>query len=126
MLIYKQSTGQFLTESGDFVTSGYSGFGEGRNNPSMQCVPNVGPLPVGLYDVSEPHPTTAHGPFVMTLTPHDFSKMCNRGGFLIHGDSSEHPGQASHGCIVSSFDARRKVDQLLGPVAGYRVLSVVA
>ena len=41
-----------------------------------------------------------HGPFVLRLTPAPTNEMFGRDGFLIHGDSIEHPGSASHGCII--------------------------
>jgi hypothetical protein len=33
------------------------------------------------------------------LTPDPANDMCGRGGFLIHGDSISHPGDASDWCI---------------------------
>lgn len=36
----------------------------------------------------------------MRLTPYVENQMCGRDGFMIHGDSSAHPGEASDGCIV--------------------------
>jgi hypothetical protein len=36
----------------------------------------------------------------MRLEPNQQNEMYGRAGFLIHGDSLEHPGTASLGCIV--------------------------
>jgi hypothetical protein len=53
-------TWKYDQESGDiylndkFVSSGYSGAGDGKNKPEMQDVPNVGPIPQGNYTIGEP------------------------------------------------------------------------
>jgi Tlde1 domain len=99
MWIYSQSSGK-LKRDGNLISVGYSGFGEGKNNPSMQQVADVGPIPQGLYEISAPYDTTTHGPLVMALIPQPGTNTFGRSGFLIHGDSIEHPGQASHGCII--------------------------
>lgn len=39
-----QKTGE-LQQDGEHVATGYSGAGEGKNNPKMQSVRNVGPIP---------------------------------------------------------------------------------
>lgn len=96
---YSQSTGQ-LKRDGNLISLGYSGFGEGKNNPEMESVPNVGPIPKGLYEISAPYDTTTHGPLVMALVPQEGTNTFGRSGFLMHGDSIEHPGLASHGCII--------------------------
>jgi hypothetical protein len=36
----------------------------------------------------------------MALTPEPGTDTLGRDGFLIHGDSVENPGTASHGCII--------------------------
>ena len=83
------------------ISSGYSGFGDGKNNPGLERTPNVGPLPVGLYRIEPPVDSFDHGPFILPLTPvNDAAHMYGRAGFLIHGDSKTAPGAASHGCII--------------------------
>jgi len=32
--------------------------------------------------------------------------MCGRSGFMIHGDSEKHPGEASEGSIILDFAFR--------------------
>lgn len=99
MWTYAQSTGQ-LSRNGQPIAIGYSGFGEGKNNPALQGISDVGPIPRGDYTIGPPECVDVagpHGPYVLRLTPH---QAMNRDGFLIHGDSMEHPGQASHGCII--------------------------
>lgn len=102
MWTYQQSTGKF-SRNGIKTGVGYSGFGAGKNNPALQDQHDVGPIPVGIYSISGPEWVTApgpHGSYVLRLTPEPANKMFGRSGFLIHGDSISHPGQASKGCII--------------------------
>jgi hypothetical protein len=48
---YYQNTGRFKGGSGNYSinTLAYSGSGDGRNNPSKQCIVNIGPLPASTY-----------------------------------------------------------------------------
>ena len=119
MFIYHQSTGRLVhmeqivgiadsTGAGPDIhtkiATGYSGHGEGRNNPTMEAVRSVGPIPRGEYEISPPFDTQAHGPLVMHLSPvgHD---ALGRSGFLVHGDNVRH--DASHGCIILPHAIRR-------------------
>jgi hypothetical protein len=45
----------------------------------------------------------------MALTPILQTKTYGRSGFLIHGDSIQHPGEASEGCIIMPPDARHRI-----------------
>ena len=96
---YNQATGE-LTKADNVLACGYAGKGDGKNNPSMEQVPNVGPLPKGLYVIGSPYDTKTHGPYVLRLTPDPDNEMFDRSGFLIHGDSVSAPGTASEGCII--------------------------
>jgi len=100
MWTFQQLTGNLISKSGNTVGQGYSGFGTGKNNPGLQTVPNVGPIPEGFYNIEAPVDTKDHGPYVLRLEPFAENQMFGRNGFLIHGDSKEHPGTASHGCII--------------------------
>lgn len=94
--LYVQSTGALYRPDGSWCSNGYAGHGDGRNNPVMQEVSNVGPLPVGLYKLGEV--TESKGPFTIRLEPDQGNQMHGRSGFLIHGDTQAH--DASHGCII--------------------------
>jgi len=99
---YQQTTGK-LSRDGTPEGSGYSGFQAGKNNPAMQNVANVGPIPQGKYSIGAPQCVDSpgpHGPFILPLTPDSANQMFGRSGFLIHGDSIVQPGTASHGCII--------------------------
>jgi hypothetical protein len=107
---YDQASGVLTTPAGTPLSAGYSGAGSGQNNPAMQDVPDVGPIPRGMYTIGEPFDSPTHGPFVMTLTPDSSNEMFGRSGFLLHGDSTEHPGCASLGCMVQARPVREVVD----------------
>lgn len=122
MWTYEQSTGRLL--KGDvFAVRGYSGYMDGHNNPGMQDVRGIGPVPQGDYDILEAvEMVTDHGPYVLRLRPCAGTNTFGRDGFLMHGDSKEHPGLASHGCIILPFAVRELVhnsgDRLLRVVSG--------
>ena len=96
MWTYRQLDGE-LEHNGEFAGTGYSGRGEGRNNPAWENVANAGPIPRGLYKIDHPRHSDRLGPLVMNLEPvgHD---ALGRSMFRIHGDSKNH--DASHGCII--------------------------
>lgn len=106
MWVYSQSTGQLWDVSNKPVAIGYSGFGEGKNNPAMQGVQGVGPIPQGGYTISDSFDSAADGPVVMRLKPDEDTQTFGRSGFLIHGESALHPGCSSHGCLILSRAVR--------------------
>jgi hypothetical protein len=99
MWTYQQSTGNLLDGEGRAVTTGYAGNGWGKNNPQAQDQHDVGPLPCGKYKIGEPYASPKTGAITMNLTPDPGNEMFGRAGFRIHGDSLEHPGNASDGCM---------------------------
>ena len=109
MWTYYRQTGNLQSTTNASVCTGYSGFGEGKNDPSMSDVHNVGPLPAGMYTICEPHDDAQVGPYAMRLTPDAANEMFGRGDFLIHGDSFTHPGAASHGCVIIPRWARTQI-----------------
>jgi hypothetical protein len=106
MWIYIQSSGDFF-RNGSYIETGYSGkLPDGRNNPSKECVINVGPIPCGYYQIMPD--TSSPSPMSLPLNARD-PNYCKpaRSGFLIHGDKST--GDASTGCIILSPSTRRIV-----------------
>lgn len=104
---YVQSTGDLFNGAGDYVETGYSGANPGgKNDPSKECVKNVGPIPRGYYDIGDE--TSSPTVVALPLTADD-PNYCSppRDGFLIHGDNST--GTASVGCIIMSKATRIKV-----------------
>jgi hypothetical protein len=101
MWYFDQSTGNIFHDA-VLVCGAYSGFGEGKNNPAMQDVPDAGPIPCGLYSLGEPVEHSHLGSYAIPLTPDPTNKMFGRSGFYWHGDLiGQAPGHASHGCIIS-------------------------
>jgi hypothetical protein len=118
-MIYSQSTGKLFNDDGSYVDTGHSGHGVGLNNPAMQNVKNIGPLPQGWYTIGAPITDKITGPYSLPLTPDPANEMYNRGSFLMHGGLSEpftepdgeviNPGQESDGCPIFSRVTREKV-----------------
>lgn len=126
---YLQRLGWLFEPGGHLLAQGYSGKGEGKNNPALVTVENVGPIPAGEYAIGEPEDLKGgkHGPYVLPLTPAAGNAMHGRSGFLVHGDSIEQPGTASEGCIVLPLAVRQAMgaseDRVLvveGPAEGVR------
>lgn len=126
MWLYVQSTGDLFSGS-SYVETGYSGaVPGGKNDPSKECVRNVGPIPRGYYSVGSaiqtPTPTT------LPLTA-DNPAYCTppRSGFLIHGDNST--STASQGCIILSRATRDRInasdDQRLRVVANSALVRAI-
>jgi hypothetical protein len=109
MYLYSQSSGQ-LTKNGVALAIGYSGQPPRRNDPTAQAIEDVGPLPAGIYTIGKSFWSGMLGPVVMRLTPSTDNEMFGRSGFYIHGDSAEHAGFASNGCIVLSHEVRAQID----------------
>ena len=105
---YDQPSGA-MWHDGVIVAYGYSGKGDGKDNPAMESVHNVGPIPRGAYIICAPHDTASHGPYVLALDPDPENDMHGRSGFLIHGDSKSDPGNASEGCIILGRAFREQI-----------------
>lgn len=103
---YSQTSGVIRHNMID-VGSGYSGFGEGKNNPAMEAVENYGPIPQGRYLIGKAYDHPHLGPCVMNLTPVKGTTAFGRTLFRIHGDNLSH--DASHGCIILNHDIREMI-----------------
>ena len=66
MWTYIQTSG-VLSHNGQQDGSGYSGHGDGINNPAMQSVSNVGPIPQGQWTIGEGVNDPKLGPVAMPL-----------------------------------------------------------
>lgn len=88
--------------------TGYAGIGDGLNNPQAEDVVNVGPIPCGIWAVSNPYTHPKLGPLCFMLTP--LTYMGPRKAFDLHGDNSTpDPKDGSHGCPVFNHDVRQKI-----------------
>lgn len=106
---YEQSTGVLRNSAGASIALGYSGAPGAKNDPSKQSIVKVGPIPRGNYHIGAPFDSASHGPYCLRLTPDPANEMFGRDGFLIHGDSIEHPGAASEGCIILPRFIRQQI-----------------
>ena len=112
MWVYHQSTGK-LFHDGKLCGVGYAGGNifpnhdpKAVNNPALQEVHNLGPLPRGLYLIGPAHREPTLGPCSMSLAPDPGNVMFGRSRFFMHGDSDAHPGEASEGCVVMPYSVR--------------------
>lgn len=108
MWIYSQSTGSLWNDKGVLVATGYSGGGEGKNNPAMEAVRDAGPIPRGTYHIGEPYNSKRVGPFAVPLVPTAHTAH-GRTHFLAHGDSISDPGNASNGCVILPRHIRHQI-----------------
>lgn len=107
---YEQESGRFFLGP-NLIDVGYSGKGEGKNNPELENEHNIGPIPVGWYTIDGPFDSPTKGPLMFRLTPDSENEMYGRDSFEIHGDSITHPGEASDGCIILDKNAREQVHE---------------
>lgn len=129
MWTFEITTGKWYDPAGAYVSTGYAGHGAGVDNPADEAIPDEGPIPEGTYQMGawfndlEPSPpdTAEHkGPIVCHLTPEPGTNDYGRSGFMIHGDSVVHPGQASLGCAIADHATRLAMSE-----SPDQVLSVV-
>lgn len=109
---YEQATGRLYRPDGTHAATGYAGGNcgknpEGANNPDMQDVKSVGPLPKGVYTKGEVVLQSHLGPFAIPLVPHEDNQMFGRSGFFMHGDTTP-SGNASEGCIIQTRAVRKE------------------
>lgn len=102
---YEQKTGRLWR----LVAEGYSGHDEGKNQPDLDSVRNVGPIPRGRWLITEKFDHPHKGPWCLRLQPVPGTDTHGRSGFLVHGDSISAPGTASEGCIIVSRGVRQRI-----------------
>ncbi len=125
---YTDNSGN-LRHNGAIIGRGYSGHGPGVNNPAMQRVVAVGPIPPDVYKIGKSYTDPHRGPMTMRLTPkdgHAGDAETHRDGFLIHADAIHFPGKmvASEGCIILSAQLRLLISRAVD--AGDDELTVIA
>jgi hypothetical protein len=108
MITFHQRSGKTFRDT-ELIATGWAGQREGINNPDLQNVSNIGPLPRGFYDIGPAYTHPQLGPLVMNLAPDPSNEMFGRSAFRIHGASSEHPEVSSKGCIVLPRYARQHI-----------------
>ena len=103
------TSGTLLNLNGIPVAHGYAGHGNGLNNPKAISVPDVGPLPVGSYQIGQPIQDDHVGVFALPLTPDPSNEMFGRSAFFIHGDNPSLNHTASDGCIILPRQVREDI-----------------
>jgi len=110
MWSYSQATGTFKSPGGTSVGIGYSGHAQGLNNPALQQVHMVGPIPQGDWEIGQFFDDVGgKGPVVARLTPLPGTETFGRDGFMIHGDNSQVNHSASEGCVILPHVVREMV-----------------
>lgn len=109
MYTFSQSSG-IHRHNGILFGSGWAGQGKGRNNPDMQNVHGIGPLPRGKYKIGKAYHHPHLGPLTMDLTPDPSNEMFDRSDFRIHGAAFVHPELSSEGCIILPHPVRQGID----------------
>lgn len=123
---WDQSAGE-LRHNGELVARGYSGRGAGINNPAMEAVRSVGPIPRGRWRIRSPYNSPRVGPYVLPVWATDDGAFddvhgrTRRSAFRIHGDNRAGNRTASHGCIILPRAIRERIWK-----SGDRDLEVVA
>lgn len=106
--IYVQLSGELFAVNGDFTMplgAGYAGALHGLNNPELDGVRNIGPLPEGEYRMRVyPHPRFAEPAIKLVQVK---GETHERSGFWIHGDNAKADRSASSGCPVFSRPVRQ-------------------
>ena len=78
MWTYDQSSGELRDGTGKLVSRGYSGHGRGKNNPSLQGVKGVGPIPRGRWKMQSIYDSANVGPRAITLWSLDDATIDDR------------------------------------------------
>jgi hypothetical protein len=120
MWVWDQSDGSLWREAKPtrgrlLISKGYSGKGRGKNNPALEGVPGIGPIPAGHYKIGKPYDSKNVGRFTLPLDAvdsrpgDDIHQPTGRSAFRIHGDSIKAPGTASKGCIILPRNIREAI-----------------
>lgn len=113
--LWDQSEGKLYSDTKkNLVSSGYSGAGRGKNNPSLQNLQGIGPIPRGKWKMIRVYNSNSVGPFTIELMAldeklNDIHEASRRSAFRIHGDSIKNAGNASRGCIILPRAVRERM-----------------
>jgi hypothetical protein len=113
---YARLTGEYFIGHADgqyeLVGRGYAGHLEGLNNPALQHVRNVGPLPAGDYLAHLGKTHQRLGRLAIYLEPLPETEMYGRSGFWCHGnkavdlDGNGVFDDVSLGCPIAELETR--------------------
>jgi hypothetical protein len=109
--VYKQTTGQLMLNN-EIIGAGYSGKGQGRNNPATENQKNVGPIPAGSYKIMGKRVDGQTGATIVDTLPSGHNAAGRWPGterFAIRGDTNP-PGMGPAGDIVVPRQVLDKID----------------
>lgn len=107
MWVFTIAIGQLRNEgTGTIYYEIYSGDAAHKNDYLACNLADKGPIPPGVYWIGEARDTPDHGPEFIPLIPVPGSVMFGRSSFGMHGDNINHPGEASHGCVIGPRNVR--------------------
>ncbi|WP_342753722.1 tlde1 domain-containing protein [Pantoea sp. MBD-2R] len=107
--IYNVNSKSFYLNNTYQFSAKYSGRPGYKDDSANECVKSKGPIPRGQYTIGDPFYHPKIRAWTMRLTPATSNHMCGRDGFMIHGESSKHPGEASDGCIILGLPGRKAI-----------------
>ncbi|EAA8475333.1 DUF2778 domain-containing protein [Salmonella enterica] len=105
--VYKIKAHSFYLNGAYQFDARYAGRPGFKNDSANECVRDKGPLPRGTYTIGPAFFHSRTRAWTMRLMPYPENQMCGRGAFMIHGESSSHPGEASDGCIILDLPYRK-------------------
>lgn len=115
-LHYVQRSGRLLyggSACAWLIARCYAGAADGRNNPAVEHVRDIGPIPVGHYWLQRRfNPNFAAPSFFLDPEEETAAKLAvyGRSGFYIHGDNRT--GTASRGCIIVERRSREWIEAM--------------
>jgi hypothetical protein len=95
--------------SGLVIAVGYSGHAAGLNNPALQNVVDVGPLPEGDFAIGDPVDGTHLGDGAMPLAALPGTDTHGRSELWLHQDNVQHNESASEGCGILPLSALKAI-----------------
>ncbi len=98
---YEITSGQWFRPDGSPFAFGHCGHGDAMNDPSRVREKGVGPIPPGLYWLTQPRAHPRFAAPAMRLVPLFGTETFGRGGFWVHGaNPTPDPTDDSEGCPV--------------------------
>lgn len=107
---YIQTSGDLFHEE-ELITTAFSGDGIGLNNPKLQHIRNVGPIPQGPFLICQERRYGAVRGFPL----HSKHLLPRKGPFWIHAHGP------SHGCIIVTEEALDRIGRLLLKTRDYEL-----
>ena len=105
---YSQHSGELRHNGIVVYDHGYSGSGYAKNQPDMEQIQEMGPIPRGTWHIGHPYDSAQVGRYAIPLSPYGHNAH-RRTDFRIHGESNSNAGNASKGCIIVPYEIRQRI-----------------